>query len=208
MKKNHLIFSSLLFMSVLQAAEASVSYTYTGQNFNYFNTSNGLFQPFTTANHVVFEFTTASALGANATIQTASNTPVPQITSWSFTDGTHTVTSNQEQAFQLFNLTTDAQGDINWWSISLMPATAANGYFMGTIVNPWGTGFGGGPLAHDYVSASNGALSSTAYAQAETTLVGNWQNSLTAVPVPGSVWLFSSGMSLLLALKSRRAKSK
>lgn len=194
MISNKFLLFCALFLS--SSVYADVSYTYTGNSFNTFISSNGSYQPFSTSNHIVFDFTTSTLLTANSTFGNP-NTPLNAVEgivkSWSFTDGTRTVTSNNETAFQYFSIATDATGKVDAWHIALLPVSAANNYFMGQIlskndgVSGCVPGIGScGTGVQDYAYTGNAI-----YAFAGASSQGAWVESpvIPSVPEPEE-WLF------------------
>jgi IPTL-CTERM motif len=132
----------LAFASALLSLNAwAVTYQYTGPvytsvtNFTPPCAGTAVCQNYSPAGQITGQFTTAAPLGANL----ADVSIVPQLTSYSFADGIHTISSSDSRSrVILFRVTTDLTGQITNAHISLQQwATAAvshvTGDFFGAI---------------------------------------------------------------------------
>lgn len=206
-------FVAMMSLAMTWSASANASiYRYTGGAFDSFISSDGSYQPYTASNHVTFEFTTNDPLAANTVIGSfatpfhAINAPVPQVTSWSFSDGFNTVTNAEETAFQFFNIATDANGQINKWNIALMPVSAANGYLMGSLVSKNVGSSGCVPGVGTCLGVQSYAYTGqTPYAFGGSSQEGSWNSAVSSVPLPNAAWLFLTGIISVLAKKRRAA---
>jgi hypothetical protein len=179
-------FLPLVMLLLPAALPAAVSYTYTGNHFNTF-----LFGTYTSANYVSITLTFNTGLAANMAFQTV--TPA----SFTISDGIDTITSsNYDPSNTLFQVSTNASGGINAWSISIVNAsdsaqirsfdTTTNDFDQGayaaagTVVTP-------GPLLGDaFVTGSPGTWGPTAAPPAPAP---------AATPAPTSMILALTGLA-------------
>jgi hypothetical protein len=147
------------------AAKAAVTYDYTGLDFT------RVIGAYTTSDSVTGSFTLASPLGDNLSLSVI--TPV----SFSFSDGVNTITS-ANASISLFEVNTDASGNMIYWNItlSLNGADISTADGLGDLA-----GFGG---------SSGGNHAS-----------GTMTLAATPVPEPGSWPLLLTGAGLLVALR-------
>lgn len=220
MKQRNLIMLLLSIIAVMQTAQASVTYTYTGHNFDSFYSSDGQFQPFTTADHISFSFTTDTALAPNTVVGDFTMPllgmmlpPSPLITGWGYSDGKRSVTSSDTSGFtQYFDVATDAYGNISQWLIVTPGTNNGAEQFGGQLLSPYVSAIDAArtPI-HDYAFYSQehilpiGTIGALPYAMAGSSIAGSWSVSLTAVPLPAGFWLM--GSTLLGYFKIGRHKS-
>ena len=203
------LLGTLFVLNAIQTAHASETYTYYSGNFDSFQTVNSsTSQIFNSSTNFNFSFTVDTALTANSTLSIATAyTSVPQISSWLFTDNQgHTVNNLQDATFQSFSITTDSNGLINSWNISLLPVNTANNYVFADLFYPnvagciGNAGVVGNCTGNMHVQEQVGFSD---WSFGGSSAIGNWQATQTAVPLPGALVLFLSCISGWKLLSSR-----
>ncbi|HEY5329440.1 MAG TPA: PEP-CTERM sorting domain-containing protein [Acidobacteriaceae bacterium] len=121
-------FRLFVFLSALlaipSAALADTTYTYTGKDFTVI--SNYPDGTYTTSDFVSGSFVVASPLDPSTDYTQLFGYPHVAFTSFSFSDGVHTITDATAYSDFEFDIDTDASGNIVDWDIELSEGTPAD----------------------------------------------------------------------------------
>jgi hypothetical protein len=205
------VVSTLLFI-MTASANASYIYRYTGNNFDGFSSTSA----WDASMGVSGMFELPNALGSNL----AGSQILP--TSFSFTDGMHTITSadmaGDPQLYNVeFSFHTDSYGDITYWSIYLDFGPVGTPFYPGTLGNigdslvrihttgglfatAWDIG---AVFTCTAINPDSSCATDMEYGDI-TFSPGTW--AVSTVPVPSAVWLFGSGILGLIGF-SRKEKA-
>jgi len=192
-----------VFCLISQAAHAVAVYTYQGNDFDTFFDSTEIIGSFSEGQSISVTLTFASPL-LNAPFD--SQNPL----TYSISDGINTIdnTSNPDRA--LFQFSTNASGEISSWDIIVDEKfLSSSGWSIGDTARQMGTNstmpFDG---TYNYQCETLFDSDRCEVALVDTASIkgspGVW--TLTAIPVPGAVWLFGSGLLGLFGI-SRRKKA-
>jgi hypothetical protein len=192
----------------MPALADTITYTYTGQDFLYFN-ANGEPQVYTTSDFVSGDFTLSAPLADSLTSFTAID-PL----SFSFSDGVDTITSANSSASATIEVETNATGEITGWlieveapgSIGVDQITTSDGY----AANAGDVGVFG--QYEDYYDCGGPVLCGRPYfadgynVSSDGSSAGTWAVAeVAATPEPGSLMLVAIGLLGGAAFVRRRA---
>jgi hypothetical protein len=200
---------SLLMSLAAPTSAAVVVYTYTGNNFNFFNNSGSGFTGVTYAagDHISGSLTLASALAPNLTF--AAVTAID----FSFTDGHHTFTPANTNFAPPYNsafyFSTNAVGVISDWSLRLIDpnVSASNPNLSALYSDKTPPVFARDEAyqtrcssvscnAADVLGSSGGTITNTP---------GTWTvETVTAVPEPQEWAMLLAGLGIVSAMARRR----
>jgi len=203
MNRPCILICSCVFCLISQAAHAVAVYTYQGNDFDTFFDNTEISGSFIEGQSISVTLTFASPL-LNAPFDYQN--PL----TYSISDGINTMdnTSNPEKA--LFQFSTNASGEITSWDFIVVEKLLSS------------TGWSIGDTSRQMLTNSTMPVDEAVNYQCETlfdsdrcaaapvdmaNIVGSpglW--TLTAVPVPGAVWLFGSGLLGLVGV-ARRMKT-
>jgi hypothetical protein len=198
MRKTLWISLAVLFSAIVAPnAQADTVYTYTG---NAYTSCIGSYTSTCTATALSFTFDT-TLTGTqldNLNIYTvAGGDLTPYVTSFSFTDGTVTVTQANASSLDLgFDATTGSNGDILYWYMSACPSPIQCTY---TYYEPYGVNLSDPGLVATDASGINGSNYGF-----NTNDPGTW--TVTTTPEPGTVGLMLLGVGIVLAIHKRIAQ--
>lgn len=192
----------------MPALADTITYTYTGQDFLYFN-ANGEPQVFTDSDSVDLALTLSAPLADNLTSLTAI-TP----TSFSFSDGYQTIT-NLTASSDLFEVETNSVGGIVGWDMDAELYTADGTDIIETIsANGYASDTGEADL-YPYDYSCGGYYPCVGYDYSEGFILpsdgisaGTWSPDPmppAATPEPGSLMLVATGLLGGAAFVRRRA---
>ena len=191
-----LIICLLLLVSVASPAIADVTYTYTGHNFNWCNFGScpaGL-------TDVSGYFTVPTALAPNIT-----NLTNVSPTSFSFTDGLHTVMNTNYFTF-LFQITTDANGHIGpYWNIDLEEKPTDGVLIDVATANCFVVGFHGSVSFVSLDTSYEDLNSQMSWHDAVVGNPGTWQGP-SSVPEPATMLLLGLGLMGLAGVRRKFKK--
>jgi len=159
------------------------TYTYAGPHFSVFdNNSAPELQSDTAANHVTVSFTLPNQLSLNSSFEfyggQSSNSGITP-TSWSISDGTHTITSNDTNVNlsgtnnPSFDVTTDNSGNIVSGAVNIQ-WIGDNGTIFSIFAGNGYSGSTGGPGFPVYDGYDNALPDHSKYVDAEGTFPGIW----------------------------------
>jgi len=200
--KRFLLAAAIILHFLSGAANANTTYTYEGLDYTYAGNSNALHDPLSMANHIVFSFTTNEPLQFGNDIIYLPWTTAP-ITSWSFSDGTTSLSSANSAAFYDIRVQPSASATriFDNWAISVRletpnyPTIFNTSHIEGEQLN---MGSPNNNLIYDWSQNQYGNYG------------GNWGPSgswiLTAVPEPEIYAMLIAGLGLL-GFMARRKKS-
>ena len=200
------IIAASLLLSQTASAAPAFRYDYTaGSTYDTFITDPGFpgTNPYDDTHAVSGYFEVATAL-APSTDYDFFLDGVPAGFSYSFSDGINT--SIHSDAFDYFNIRTDALGNISqWWMFVYAPTTVTRGDYA-TIST------GNCPDACDFhIIRDEGAVVSSAFDFALGRVFGSpgsWTvTEVSAVPLPAGVWLFGPSVFGLAAMARRKVKA-
>lgn len=194
-------FISAACILVLTAftANASVIYTYTGNNFT--NAAD----PYTTDMNITLKFESASPLPVTGAMTNVS----AEILSYTMFDGRKTLTESDSPLDIYLNIDT-ATGLPSEWSIH---STNEFGKSLGDIVNRMRTiynSFSGGPdsaeeLECAFIPSNIGECMGFIFvAGADIHNLPGSPGTWSVVPIPATAWLFTSGLIGLIGLTRRK----
>jgi len=179
------------------ALAATIQYNYTGLDFSS-NDPDPAKQRCTIGdpgcfNNITASFEISTALG--------SNQPLLAVTpdAWSISDGLTTIT-DQTPNFLLLSLVvrTDAVGDIDAWNFVVYQSAPA----LNELSSMRTTHQAGNGTADDTRYCTDTTTGSCYVAVAENMASpGNW--TTTTVPIPATIWLFTSGLLGLIGVSRR-----
>ena len=188
----------LAALLITGAANAAVTYSYTGNTFLYIGGCCGV-------SHVSGSFTVAGALAANSTYANLAGT----ITNYAFTDGRTTFNSGNDSGGNLFTIETDALGNISEWQIDINSAFGSintHSYYYASIDPIPGPPNDNGLLDHVNVFNDYNAYSfCCGNPNGQNGIEGVWAMSGVGVPEPKTYALLLAGLGLL-GFAARRAK--
>ena len=182
---------ALAVLVPVAAAQAGVTYTYTGATFL------GAHDPFTTSDNVTGTVTFNTPLGANLNLANV----LADVSSFSFTAGPETLTNlTANAAWTQFQISTDASGNITGWHI--YAGLGGGGDF--TLTNNWLGSSGDQVTVGAYFQGDANFDPSEAFALNH--IAATFAPAATAaVPEPASWALMLGGFGLVGgALRSRR----
>lgn len=201
------IASCMLALGVGSQAVAATVYNYTGNYFDFFWDSAEIPYTYTSTMRVEGSIST--------TIPLESNRPYGDIkdlvVAYSFSDGVQTIRSAQLDSVSNFSLSTDINGNIDYWDISVvisspaaLPLTSmmgvidANNYEhmgMGMYQNDGGLVYGSGETGRTWYD--------WAYAHAAP---GEWiKEPIPPVPLPPAVLLFGSAIAFIAFVRRKKS---
>jgi hypothetical protein len=192
---------------------AATRHEYTGQNYA---STNGTMSGATRATG---QFTTAGPLAPNLVFANV----LPQVQSFSFSDGVNTYASGDPdvRVYQ-FNVTTDANGTITGWNLSLQRwRSGSSPHAAGNLVSALGTASAADTVEDSATCSAVGASPFTGVSDvcltiglprqgdAIASVSGGWTSApipATPVPVGGPLaWVAIAAAIASTALRSRRA---
>ena len=199
-----MVFKSLMSVACVLVftafkANASVIYTYTGNNFT------SATDPYTTDMNVTLQFETAIPLTGTGAMTNVS----ADILSYTMFDGIKTLTEEDSVIDVFMNIDTTT-GQPTEWSIH---ATNEFGKSLGDIVNRMKTiysSYSGGPDSVEEIECKSippevGECMGFIYgAGADVFNAPGSPGSWSVVPIPAAVWLFGSGLIGLIGLVRRK----
>ena len=201
MKKSNLIHKTIflgwLIAASTNAVNAAVTYEYSGNNFT------NVISPYDTSMSVSGNFTVDSLL-VNVGGQVS-------LDSFSFSDGVHTLTS-QDNVSVFFQFDTDGFGDIlNWEIIIDTPrpeVVGQTGFGIRTRGIPNISGFQTFDVGYIAQCTSAAFGECRSFETIASGVFNEFDNpgSWSIVPIPPAIWLFGSGLLGLIGL-ARRKKS-
>ncbi len=178
------VAASALALALIPAesANAAVTYTYVGPNFNVLVPDASVSTHFTTSDHITGTVTFSAPLAANLPL----TSEIANLTDFTFSAGPETLTKATANFLTTFEISTDASGNITGWLINI----GKGGY--GSLFLEGGDG----------TPRDQAVLSPTERGQI------NGQGTFTqaAVPEPASWALMIGGLGLTGAALRRRAR--
>jgi len=182
----------------VQFADASVVYTYTGDDFQYASSTS----PYTPTDSITGSVTLSSALGA-------SSSGVVAAVSFSFSVGNTTISTCSYSPSCEFSFATGSNGAIDYWFVSVTNETSgtSNGPFI--ISENYESGITPPPgflslLYPPYVSQDE--VVGSGYYAYNVVDPGTWSGPISATPLPAALSLFASGLGVLGLLGWRRKR--
>lgn len=164
----------LVMAGMIGSARADAIYQYVGNDFTF---GDG---PYTTTDAVTGTITLSAALADN--LSDAAATPL----SFSFSDGVQTISSTNASGSS-FTLSTNANGQITGWFISLaIPSPSNVGPVVNSIVSN-STAGDNGDMYECLVTGQTGCTFAAFYEGLNDNLPGTWTELASAVPEP-STW--------------------
>jgi hypothetical protein len=200
------IVTALLLSSIVGAANAQVTYTYTGQSFDTFffdpiQFPNG--NPYTPANSVTGSFTVDSALPDG--LYDFKQSWLPSLNfAFSFSEGVtapHFQNNANGPAFPVWFDIAVAGGDIAGWAIYLEGGVPGFGFPLISL---------GGTLAGTHGFTTGDFSAWGPYASGSTSRVGSWTSPtspVAAIPEPEAYVMLTVGLGLI-GWAGRRKKLK
>ena len=173
-------------------ASGSATYTYTGQDFTFI--AGGAGSDYTTSDFVSGSFTVSTALADSLPLENIQSDPG---FAFSFSDGTQTFTNLVHPPGVLFQIQTDANGNVEYWNIEI-------GYISN---NPEiFTAYYTDPPEPSNVNEDSGQNSTGA--GIETDLPpGSWVTSNSSAPEPSSFALLLTGLLGAALIARKRVRS-
>lgn len=201
----------LLGLAAAFNANAAVVYSYTGNPYNSFDsTETSTPLPFDSTMFVSGFFSVETALAPNLDDIDTGTGLIPL--DYSFSNGVETIDpSNIGAAF--ISLGTDASGAITEWNIFFN--SPFRGVGIGETVARIFTNFSADPLSEDQdigeiiyctrigTDSLGGFCADGDYHRAFASEPGSWR--MSAVPVPGAIWLFAPAFMLLTLVRRKPA---
>jgi len=198
---------AFLLLVITFNADASVIYTYTGNPYNSFQSTESVVSlPYDNSMFVsgFFEMETALAPNLNG-IDTGDGITLLDL---SFSDGVATIDSGNVAAYFL-SFRTNNDGDITDWSMSLYATpTVPIGDQYHEIFSSFGTGLLisnldiGATIYCNELNASGTICRTDDYHRGISNVAGTW--TISTVPVPAAVWLFGTALLGLVGFIRRR----
>ncbi len=207
MRNGKMVFKSLMSVTCVLIfaafkANASVIYTYTGNNFT------SATDPYTTDMNVTLQFETAIPLTGTGAMTNVS----AEILSYTMYDGRKTLTDSDSPLDIYLNIDT-ATGIPTEWTIH---ATNEFGRSIGDIVNRMKTiyySYSGGldsaeEIECKFIPTEVGECMGFDYiAGADVYNSPGSSGTWSVVPIPAAVWLFGSGLLGLIGVARRKANA-
>jgi hypothetical protein len=205
---------ALSLAAVSPARASSVTFTYTGNDFNLFYNGNAgpsAATPWTTSDFISASFTFANPLPPNLNVNGTANTPTPE--SWTVSDGAYTFDTADDATLAIFTLQTNANGNIvGWWFIADSPicsdVTCSAYEDYSESILPSDTVFAAGESDQAHQINVNGC-SDGCLAEVERT--GTWTAATgsappSTVPEPSTAVVITLGGSILLLARRRKQR--
>jgi hypothetical protein len=214
-KKTIVLTGCIVAIFNATAANASVVYSYTGPNFTTILNPNSNTDTYATSQLITFSFTTDSYLPGNLSVLSYGDKNFTPI-SWTMSDGNHvnSPAAGGNLTGGQFTIFTNAAGEITGWDIFSIQTYAADSLYtvnMRTFQYPSSFNINNGTvtdISGIYPKDSSYDIHPINLGQ-YTGAAGQWSVTGTpsAVPIPATIWLFSSALTGL-SLVGRRSKKR